>query len=105
MTLRLFYTSEGFPGDPPGLKMLENDVRLPWRRRDEAHPICSPRTKRVYLPATRKYATYKMVTPSKATDDDIDEELTDEQLSEIASAYEKSNETDTVADEKPMHSQ
>jgi hypothetical protein len=46
-----------------------------------------------------------MVTPSKATDDDIDEELTDEQLAEIASAYEKSNETDTVADEKPMHSQ
>ena len=96
-----FLIIAGYGEAPAGLDEIKNEVRLPWRRRNEAHPICTPATKRLYLPATRKFATYTMATPAPALEQEELEEVSDAQLIEIARAAEAAElkpATDAVAD-------
>ena len=99
----LIVTIAGHGGAPATVDALMNEVRLPWRRRNEAHPICSPETKRLYLPATRKFATYTTVTPTAVLEQADFDEVSDAQLIEIARVAEASElqpNTDTVDEEK-----
>ena len=98
----------GYGEAPAGIDEIKNEVHLPWRRRNEAHPICTPATKRLYLPATRKFATYTTASPTPALDQGEFEEVSDAQLIEIARSVEAAElkpTTDTTADERLARTQ
>ena len=98
-----FLIIAGYGEAPAGVDELKNEVRLPWRRRNEAHPICTPATRRLYLPAQKRFATYTMAMPVAALEQPVFEEVSDAQLNEIARAAEAAvlkPATDTAAGEE-----
>ena len=98
----------GYSEAPAGIDEIKNEAHLPWRRRNEAHPICTPATKRLYLPATRKFATYTTASPTPALDQGEFEEVSDEQLIEIARSVESADlkpTTDTTTNERLARTQ